>query len=48
MQISMVTEFWKITHMVAPETIRIVEFSVALLIVETTFKNSKTKKLKIN
>jgi len=34
-----VTEFWKITHMVAHETIRIFEFSMALLISETTFKN---------
>jgi len=34
-----VTGFWKITNMVAPETIRIFEFSMALLIVETTFKN---------
>jgi len=34
-----VTEFWKITHMGTPETIRIFEFSMALLIVETTFKN---------
>jgi len=33
-----VTEFWKITHMGAPETIRIFEFSMALLIAETTFK----------
>jgi len=33
-----VTEFWKITHMVAPETITIFEFSMALLIAETTFK----------
>jgi len=32
-----VTEFWKITHMVAPETIRIFEFSMALLIGETNF-----------
>jgi len=31
-----VTEFWKITHMVAPG---IFEFSIALLIAETTFKN---------
>jgi len=36
---SFVTEFWKITHMGAPETIRIFEFSMALLITETTFKN---------
>jgi len=35
-----VTEFWKITHMGVPETIRIFEFSMALLIVETTFKNN--------
>jgi len=34
-----VTEFWRITHMVAPETIRIFEFSMALLIAKTTFKN---------
>jgi len=34
-----VTEFWKITHMVVPETIRIFEYSMALLIAETTFKN---------
>jgi len=34
-----VTEFWKITHMVTPETIRIFEFSMALLIAEKTFKN---------
>jgi len=34
-----VTEFWKITHMVAPETIRIFELSMALLIAENTFKN---------
>jgi len=33
-----VTEFWKITHMGAPETIRIFEFSMALLIAETTLK----------
>jgi len=33
------TEFRKITHMVAPETIRIFEFSMALLIAETTFKH---------
>jgi len=32
------TEFWKITHMVVPEPIRIFEFSMALLIAETTFK----------
>jgi len=31
-----VTEFWKINHMVA---LRIFEFSMALLIAETTFKN---------
>jgi len=31
-----VTEFWKITHMVAPETIRIFELSMALLIAEIT------------
>jgi len=34
---SFVTEFWKITHMGAPETIRIFEFSMALLIAEKTF-----------
>jgi len=34
-----VTEFWKITHMVVPETIKIFEFSMVLLIAETTFKN---------
>jgi len=34
-----VTEFWKITHMGVPETIRIFEFSLELLIAETTFKN---------
>jgi len=34
-----VTEFWKITHMGVPETIRIFEFSMALLIAEATFKN---------
>jgi len=34
-----VTEFWKITYMVVPETIRIFEFSMALLIAEITFKN---------
>jgi len=34
-----VTELWKITHMVAPETIRIFEFSLALAIAEATFKN---------
>jgi len=33
------TEFWKITHMGAPETIRIFQFSMALFIPETTFKN---------
>jgi len=33
-----VTEFWKITHMSGPETIRIFDFSMALLIAETTFK----------
>jgi len=33
-----VTEFWKITYMGAPETIRIFEFSMELLIAETTFK----------
>jgi len=32
------TEFWKITHMGAPETIRVFEFGMALLIAETTFK----------
>jgi len=34
-----VTKFWKITHMVAIETIRIFELSMALLIAETTFEN---------
>jgi len=34
-----VTKFWKITHTVVPETIRIFELSMALLIAETTFKN---------
>jgi len=34
-----VTGFWKITHMGAPETIRIFDFSMALLIVQTIFKN---------
>jgi len=34
-----VTEFRKITQLVAPETIRIFEFSMARLIAETTFKN---------
>jgi len=34
-----VTEFWKITHMAAHETIRVFEFRMALLIAETTFKN---------
>jgi len=34
-----VTEFLKITHMVAPETIKIFELSMELLIAETTFKN---------
>jgi len=37
--ITYVTKFWKITHMGAPETIRIFEFSIGLLIVEATFKN---------
>jgi len=37
--IQYVTEFWKITHMGVPETIRIFEFSMALLIAETTLKN---------
>jgi len=32
------TEFWKITHMGTPETIKIFEFSMALLIAETTSK----------
>jgi len=32
-----VTGFWKITHMGAPETIRIFEFSMTLLIVQTIF-----------
>jgi len=30
---------WNITHVVVPETIRIFEFSMELLISETTFKN---------
>jgi len=34
-----VTGFWKITHVVATEIIRIFEISMALLIAETTFKN---------
>jgi len=34
-----VTKFWKITHMVVPETIKIFELSMALLIAEKTFKN---------
>jgi len=34
-----VTGFWKITYMGTPETIRIFEFNMALLIAETTFKN---------
>jgi len=34
-----VTEFWKITLMVAPETIRIFELSMMLRIEEATFKN---------
>jgi len=34
-----VTGFWKITHMGAPETIRIFELSMALLTAETTYKN---------
>jgi len=38
-QCTFVTEFWKITHMVMPEIIRIFEFSMTLLIAETTFKN---------
>jgi len=38
-QVTFVTEFWKITHMGMPETIRIFEFSMALLIAATTFKN---------
>jgi len=33
-----VTEFWKITDMGAPETIRIFEFSMALLIAEILLK----------
>jgi len=37
--ITFVTEFWKIPHMDAPETIRIFEFSMALLIAVITFKN---------
>ena len=32
-----VTEFWKITLMAVPETIRIFETSMVLLIVENTF-----------
>jgi len=39
MLFQIVTEFWKITHMVASETIRIFEFSMALSIAKTTFKN---------
>jgi len=38
-----VTEFWKITQMGVPETIRIFEFSMALLIAETTFKTNISK-----
>jgi len=34
-----VTEFWKTTHMFVPETIIIFEFSMALLIADTNFKN---------
>jgi len=34
-----VTELWKITHMGAPKTTRIFEFSMTLLTAETTFKN---------
>jgi len=34
-----VTEFWKITHTVAPESIRIFEFNMMLWIAEATFKN---------
>jgi len=34
-----VTEFWKITHMAVPETIRNFEFGMELLIVETNLKN---------
>jgi len=34
-----VTEFWKITLMVAPETIIIFELSMMLRIEEATFKN---------
>jgi len=37
--IKFVTEFWKITHMVVPETIRIFEFTMELLIAETNFNN---------
>jgi len=37
-QVTYVTEFWKITHMGAPETIRFFELSMALLIAETNFK----------
>jgi len=39
MSYKFVTEFWKITHIGTPETIRILEFSMALLIAEATFKN---------
>jgi len=35
---SNVTGFWKITHMGVPETIRIFEFSMALLTAEPTLK----------
>jgi len=38
-QLQIVTEFWKITHIVALETIRNFESSMALLIAEATFKN---------
>jgi len=34
-----VTGFWKIIHMVSPETIRIFVFTMALLVIDTTFKN---------
>jgi len=38
-QYQYVTEFWKIAHMGTPETIRIFEFSMALLTAGTAFKN---------
>ena len=37
LQLLYVTEFWKITLMVAPETIRIFGTSMVLLIAESTF-----------